>query len=140
LEIKIKEIAEGFTPVYMHVTDACADCMANVDNVIIPQGDTVFVPLGFAVEIPAGYEGIIKGRSGLSASGLICALGTIDTGYTGEVKAILTNLSDDAWKINRGDRICQFKVQKSEKINFVKVNQLAESERGENGIGSTGIK
>ena len=140
MEIKIKEIAEGFTPVYMHETDACADCMANVDKVIIPQGDTVVVPLGFAVEIPAGYEGIVKPRSGQAASGFVCITGTIDPGYIGEVKAIITNLSDDAWKINRGDRICQFKVQKSEKINFIKVNQLAESERGENALGSTGIK
>lgn len=140
MKIKIKEIAEGFTPVYKHEKDACADCMANVDRVVIPPLKTDFIPLGFAVEVPEGYEGIIKGRSGLSASGIISHIGTIDPGYIGEVKAIITNLSKEDFVINRGDRICQFKIQKAEKLVFEKVQELEETERGENGFGSTGIK
>lgn len=139
LSINIKEIAEGFTPVYKHGTDACADCMANVDKVVIPRKKTALIPLGFAVEIPNGYEGIIKARSGLSSKGVICALGTIDCGYTGEVKAILTNLSDRDFVINKGDRVCQFKVQRAEKIQFIKVDKLTDSERSTNGFGSTGV-
>ena len=133
MNIKIVEIKEGFIPVYQHTTDACADCKANV------HGTTVKIPLGFAVEIPNGYEGIIKGRSGLSSKGIISALGTIDAGYNGEVCAIITNLSGSDFMLNPGDRICQFKVQKSEKIIFEKVEKLADSERGCAGFGSTGV-
>lgn len=140
MNIKIVEIKEGFIPVYKHNTDACADCKANIPGTMyIKQGSTEKIPLGFAVEIPNGYEGIIKGRSGLSLKGIISALGTIDTGYTGEVCAIITNLSGSDFTVNPGDRICQFKVQKSEKITFEKVDQLAASERGSGGFGSTGI-
>ena len=140
MNIKIVEIKEGFIPVYKHNTDACADCKANIpEKMYIKHGSTQKIPLGFAVEIPNGYEGIIKGRSGLASKGIISALGTIDEGYTGEVCAIITNLSGSDFIVNPGDRICQFKVQKAEKIMFEKVEHLAPSERGSGGFGSTGV-
>lgn len=140
MNIKVVELKEGFTPVYKHSIDACCDCFANVNETMyIEHGFTVKVPLGFAVEIPIGYEGIIKGRSGLSSKGVVTAIGTIDPGYIGEVCAIITNLSRQAFIINPGDRICQFKVQKSEKIFFEKVKELANSERADKGFGSTGV-
>lgn len=140
MNIKIVELREGFTPVYKHPTDACCDCFANIkEPMYIENGFTVKIPLGFAVEIPNGYEGIIKGRSGLSSNGVIAAIGTIDAGYTGEVCAIVTNLSMKTFIVNPGDRVCQFKVQKSEKIIFEKVDKLADSERGSKGFGSSGV-
>ena len=72
MNIKIVELKENHTPVYKRVTDACADCMANLENpVVVGMFETARVPLGFAVEIPNGWEGIIKGRSGLSSKGII---------------------------------------------------------------------
>lgn len=140
MNIKIVELREGFTPVYKHPTDACCDCMANVkEPLYIENGMTAKVPLGFAVEIPNGWEGVIKGRSGFSSKGIIAAIGTIDAGYTGEVCAILTNTSKTPFLIHDGDRVCQFKVQKAEKIFFEKVDKLADSERGEKGFGSSGV-
>lgn len=140
MNIKIKELREGFTPVYKHTTDACCDCFANLkEPLYIENGFTVKIPLGFAVEIPVGYEGIIKGRSGLTSKGIFCGLGCIDAGYTGEVCAIITNLSHRPFEIKNGDRICQFKIQEAEKIHFEKVEKLADSERSSNGFGSTGI-
>ena len=140
MNIKIVELKAGHVPVYKHETDACADCMANLENpLIVGLFETVRVPLGFAVEIPNGWEGIIKGCSGFSSKGIISALGTIDAGYTGEVCAILTNTSKTPFLIHDGDRVCQFKVQKSEKIIFEKVNKLADSDRGSGGFGSTGV-
>ena len=91
------------------------------------------------LEIPNGYEGITKGRSGLSSKGFILQQGCIDPGYTGEVCAIVTNFTGTAFPICDGDRICQFKIQKAEKIHFSKVSELADSERGSSGFGSTGV-
>ena len=140
MNIKIVELREGFTPVYKHTTDACCDCFANLkEPLYIENGMTVKIPLGFAVEIPIGYEGITKGRSGLSSKGLILQSGCIDPGYTGEVCAIVTNFTGAVYPICDGDRICQFKVQKAEKIYFEKVKQLADSERGGKGFGSSGV-
>ena len=141
MNIKIVEIREGFTPVYKHPTDACCDCFANIkESLYIENGFTVKIPLGFAVEIPIGYEGIIKGRSGLTSKGIHCGIGTIDAGYTGEVCAIITNHSLQTFIVNPGDRICQFKIQAAEKIYFEKVKDLADSERGKKGFGSTGVQ
>ena len=140
MNIKIVELREGFTPVYKHPTDACCECYANItEPVEIDNVNTVKIPLGFAVEIPNGYEGIIKGRSGISSKGVITAIGTIDSGYTGEVCAIITNFSGSWFIVNPGDRICQFKVQEAEKIYFERVKELANSERGKKGFGSTGV-
>lgn len=138
--VKIKELREGYTPVYKHTTDACCDCFANlVEPLYIENGFTVKIPLGFAVEIPIGFEGITKGRSGLSSKGLLLQSGCIDPGYIGEVCAIVTNLSGATFIVNPGDRICQFKVQAAEKIYFERVEKLADSERSDKGFGSTGI-
>ena len=140
MNIKIVELKEGHIPVYKHETDSCADCMANLENpLVVGMFETVKIPLGFAVEIPNGWEGIIKGRSGFSSKGILAATGTIDAGYCGEVCAILTNTSKTPLLIHNGDRVCQFKVQKSEKIFFEKVIKLADSDRGSSGFGSTGI-
>lgn len=140
MNIKIVEIREGFTPVYKHPTDACCDCFANLkEPLYIENGFTVKIPLGFAVEIPNGYEGITKGRSGLNSKGLILQIGCIDPGYTGEVCAIVTNFTGSTFVVNDGDRICQFKIQESEKIYFEKVQHLADSERGCKGFGSSGV-
>lgn len=139
MNVKIKELRPNHIPVYKHAIDACADCMAAVGFIEIEPGETMKIPLGFAVEIPVGYEGVIKGRSGLTSNGILCGLGCIDPGYTGEVCAIITNLSHRPFAIRNGDRICQFKIQKAEKINFEKVDMLADSERSSNGFGSTGV-
>jgi dUTP pyrophosphatase len=141
MNIKIKEIREGYTPVYKHPIDACCDCFANLkEPLCIKTGETVKIPLGFAVEIPIGYEGITKGRSGLNSKGLILQIGCIDPGYTGEVCAIVTNLTGQECIVEDGDRICQFKIQESKKIQFEKVEKLADSERSDKGFGSTGVK
>lgn len=132
MNIKIVELKEGHIPVYKHETDSCADCMANLENPLV-------VGMFETVEIPNGWEGIIKGRSGFSSKGILAATGTIDAGYCGEVCAILTNTSKTPLLIHNGDRVCQFKVQKSEKIFFEKVSKLADSDRGSSGFGSTGI-
>ena len=141
MDIEIVEVSEGFTPAYKHATDSCADCMANIDSdvTIAPRG-MVTIPLGFKIGVPVGYEAQIRPRSGLARkNGVVAVLGTIDSGFTGEVTTTLINNLDAPFVIHRGDRVCQMKISESKKIYFHKVSVLPDSERGENGWGSTGI-
>ena len=61
------------------------------------------------------------------------------TPYRGEIKVLLTNLSKEAFIVDKGDRIAQLVLNKVEQANFVRVSSLEDSDRGEGGFGSTGI-
>ena len=101
------------------------------------------VPTGLALEIPPGHEGQVRPRSGLALKhGLTClnSPGTIDADYRGEVKVILANLSNEAFTVQRGDRIAQLVISPVARVEVVEVASLAVSARGEGGFGSTGAK
>lgn len=142
IDIDIIELSEGFIPHYKYPTDACADCRAHIrDKVVIAPRGMITIPLGFKIDIPVGYEGHICSRSGLARkSGITVVDGHVDPGFIGEVTATLINHLDVPFEIERGDRICQLQVKESPKITFHEVEALPESERGENGWGSSGIK
>lgn len=128
-------------PTYAHHDDAGADLVTAIDVEIAP-GERVVVPTGTAIALPEGYAGFVHPRSGLAARsgiGIVNAPGTIDAGYRGEIKVILIN-HDQATpvRLQRGDRIAQLVVQRVEQVEFVPVESLADSERGEGGHGSTG--
>jgi dUTP pyrophosphatase len=98
------------------------------------------VPTGVRLEIPNGYEGQVRPRSGLAARHGVTVLnapGTIDSDYRGEVKVIMVNLSDTPYDIQPGDRIAQLVVAPVSQAEFIPA-ELATSERGEGGFGSTG--
>lgn len=123
---------------------ACADCYARIDPVIIMQtihpGETGIVPLGFKLAVPDGYYAEIRPRSGLSSKGIIEIMGTIDSDYRGEVGAIIFNGSKEDFRICNGDRICQMMIKKEIKYEISVVDELDETERGNGGFGSTGVK
>ena len=99
------------------------------------------VPTGIFIELPEGYEAQIRPRSGLAWKEGITILnspGTIDADYRGEIKVILVNLSHEMVQINDGDRICQMVVQPVEQAEWIRVEELTETERGEGGFGHTG--
>jgi dUTP pyrophosphatase len=128
-------------PTYAHHDDAGADLVTAIDVEIAP-GERVVVPTGTAIALPEGYAGFVHPRSGLAARsgiGIVNAPGTIDAGYRGEIKVILIN-HDPATpvRLQRGDRIAQLVVQRVEQVEFVPVDSLSDSERGEGGHGSTG--
>lgn len=140
MKVKIKELKEGFTPTYTRKGDACLDCRAAIesDSISIPTNARCLVSLGFALALPEGYEAVIRPRSGLSKMGIDVAIGTVDANYRGEIKANIINNSDGPFTINRGERICQMAIRKTEDIEFEKVSELDETERGINGFGSSG--
>lgn len=146
---RLKLIGDGRVPQYKTSGAACADCYARiephkdnpeVDYIVIHPHRRALVPLGFAMALPVGYEAVIRPRSGLTKQGIDGQIGTIDSDYRGEVSACLVNNSDAPFKVRNGDRICQMKIQRAERLHFAFVDELDETERGEGGFGSTGIR
>ena len=99
------------------------------------------VSLGFALEIPHGYVSRILDRSGMAIkNGIHCLAGVVDAGYRGEYKAIMINLGDEPYKIEKGDRVAQMLIQPVEICEIKEVEELSNSERGEGGFGASGKK
>lgn len=140
-EIKIKLIDGGRIPEKKTIGAVAFDCYARLGKtcVIIEPTYRALIPLGFACGLPEGYEVQIRPRSGLSKKGIDVSLGTGDVDYTGEYMACVVNNSKEDFKVFDGDRICQLAIREVPKVALVEVNELAKTERGEKGFGSTGI-
>ena len=85
------------------------------------------------------YEIQIRGRSGLNSKGLLTHLGTVDYNYTGELKVVVTNLTQENFTFNPGDRIAQIVVAQIAKPKIISTEELKNTDRGANGFGSTGL-
>lgn len=132
----------GFEPVYAKPGDAGAD-LRSTDDAVLKAGARLLVRTGVSIALPDGYVGLVHPRSGLAAKHGITVLnapGTVDAGYRGEIMVTLLNTSDQDFAITRGDRIAQLVIQKFEKAQFLQVDELPGSERGETGFGSSGTK
>ncbi|WP_371313336.1 dUTP diphosphatase [Hyphomonas sp.] len=131
-------------PAYETVGSAGMDVRAAVpegEPMVLAPGERAMVPTGLSVAIPQGYEIQVRPRSGLAAKhGLTClnTPGTIDSDYRGEIKVILVNLGQDAFTIQRGERIAQLVLAPVTRLAWQAVDSLDETERGAGGFGSTG--
>lgn len=175
LNVKIKRLNESAViPKYAREGDAGFDLIATED-VIIEPGETKLVPTGLAFELPPGYEMQIRPRSGVTLkTKLRVQLGTVDSGYRGEVGVIVDNISQRTYTtedfrfnvevdyvvktianendtargihpvgtyiIRKNDRIAQAVIAPVETAHFVDAEVLAESMRGGQGFGSSGVK
>jgi dUTP pyrophosphatase len=128
-------------PASMSEHSAGYDIYADIQNEVkLAPGQRVLIPTGFAISLPVGYEAQIRSRSGLAINYGVCVLnspGTIDSDYRGEVKVILINHGDLELIIEPAMRIAQMVIHKHEKIEFVVVEALDETTRGEGGFGHT---
>ncbi|MCL2065557.1 MAG: dUTP diphosphatase [Candidatus Cloacimonetes bacterium] len=120
------------------------DIYADIDEDIElkPMARTL-IPTGFALSLPKNLEAQIRARSGLAINHGITVLnspGTIDSDYRGEVKVILINLSDKDFTIQKNMRIAQMILTQHESVDFVEVQLLDQTERGEGGFGHTSLK
>lgn len=98
---------------------------------------------GLFLEIPMGHEAQVRPRSGLAIKSGITVLnapGTLDSDFTGEVGVILINLSDVPFVVEKGDRIAQLIFARVAQAKWIEVEELTETERGQEGFGSTGVK
>jgi dUTP pyrophosphatase len=128
-------------PERAHPGDAGADLYAR-EPVLLAPGERATVATGVAVAIPEGYAGLVAPRSGLAARlgvGVVNAPGVVDAGYRGEVKVVLVNHGDEEVTLGRGERIAQLLVVPVSTVEFVEVEALPESARGDGGFGSTGL-
>lgn len=139
--MKIKLIDYGYenAPKRAHYNDAGADvyvCLKeDQKQIVIGPHRSIKIPLGFGLCLPDGYVAFICPRSGLSSEGITCELSPIDSGYRGEIHAIVTNCTDEYYIANNGDRIGQLVVMPCIMAEFV--GELGD-DRGNNGFGSSG--
>lgn len=123
-------------PTRGHITDAGLDLYSMSDGYVYAGGHEIF-DTGVHVEIPPGYVGLITSKSGLMGKG-ITSRGTIDSGYTGSIKAILYNHSNESYLVRKGDKITQLVLLPIITPELELVDALEETDRGNGGFGSTG--
>lgn len=140
IDVKIKCVETTMWPEYETPQSAGADVRSRIDT-IVPAHGRKLVPTGMFIALPTGYEAQVRPRSGLALKKGITVLntpGTIDADYRGEVGVILFNTSDEDFEVKAGDRIAQIVLNKVEQINWIEVDELNETERGDGGFGHTG--
>ena len=120
------------------------DVRANLnERIVLKPLERALIPTGLFLEIPEGYECQVRPRSGLAFKKGITVLnapGTIDADYRGEVGVILINLSNEEFVVEDGERIAQLVFAEYKQAEWVETAVLTETERGEGGFGSTGVK
>lgn len=143
--MKIQVVNKGHQPLPAYATKQSAgmDLRANIDEpIVLHPLERKLIPTGLHIALPEGYEAQVRPRSGLALKKGITVLnspGTIDADYRGEVGVLLINLSQEDFVINDGERVAQMVIARHEQGEFVEVEVLDETERGEGGYGHTGV-
>ena len=131
-------------PMYNYPSDSGFD-LHSTESLSIPPLSRMLVPTGLKLSIPTGYEIQVRSKSGLALKQGLMVLnspGTVDQGYTGEVKVILFNTNQTNYQINVGDKIAQAvlcPVMCGEVVDLLNVEKIEDGERSDKGFGSTGI-
>ena len=144
VEVLVQRLSDDVPlPKYGKPGDAGADITTRVEVTLEP-GERALVPTGLSIALPFGYAAFVHPRSGLAIKhgvSLVNTPGTIDAGYRGEIQVIMINHDPkEAISFKKGDRIAQLVIQKVEAAEFIEVDHLPGSDRGEGGFGSTGVK
>lgn len=144
MTIKIINKSAHALPNYETLASAGMDIRAHIETPITLRPlERTIVKTGLFIELPIGFEAQVRPRSGLAAKKGITVLnspGTVDADYRGEIGVILVNLSQDDFIIENGERIAQLVIAKHERAEWLEVDSLTETSRGEGGFGSTGVK
>ena len=144
MTIKIINKSQHDLPNYETIASAGMDLRANIEvPITLKSLERAIVKTGLFIELPIGFEAQVRPRSGLAAKNGITVLnapGTIDADYRGEIGVILVNLSNQDFTIENGERIAQLIIAKHERAQWIEVQELTETARGEGGFGSTGLK
>jgi len=144
LQIKIINKSSNALPEYATTGSSGMDIRTSIEA---PQTlkplERALLPTGLFIELPQGFEAQVRPRSGLAIKqGITClnTPGTIDADYRGEIKVILINLSQEEQVIQPGDRIAQLVIQSVEQIQWIQVEEIADTVRSAGGFGHTGKK
>jgi dUTP pyrophosphatase len=141
IDVAVRRLREdAHLPHQAYEGDAGFD-LAACEHVVLEPGERAVVATGIAVEIPHGFAGFVQPRSGLAARygvGVVNSPGLIDSGYRGEIKIVLINTDrEEAFVVDPGMRIAQLVVAPVAAVRMVEVEELAVSERGARGFGSS---
>jgi dUTP pyrophosphatase len=129
---------------YAYESDSGFDLYAN-EEVKIPAFGRALVPTGVSVDLPQDFEIQVRSKSGLAINQGLMVLnspGTVDEGYTGEIKVIIFNTNNKEFVITKGMKVAQAVVSRcitGRWVNLKKVNKIEDKDRGNKGFGSTGI-
>jgi len=144
MKIQIVNKSKHLLPSYETLASAGMDLRANLEAPVLLQPlERAIIPTGLHIALEPGYEAQVRPRSGLAAKKGITVLnapGTVDADYRGDIGVILVNLSSKAFEVCDGDRIAQLVISKHERADWVEVEVLSETDRGQGGFGSTGVK
>ena len=140
MNIKIKKLCDSAViPTYAHSTDAGVD-LYSTEVYFERNKELIVYSTGIAIEIPEGYVGLIFPRSSITKTNLSLSncVGVIDSGYRGEILLKFRKVSKYSLAYKVGERIGQLIILPYPKINFIEVDKLTDTERGESGYGSSG--
>ena len=124
-------------PCRTHSTDAGLD-MFLPEPLTLKSHETTCIGTGLGFEIPEGYAGIFVVRSSNAKKGIYVSPCIVDSGYTGETHLMITNLTDNDYVFNQGDRICSLVLFNILTPTLTEVEEFQETERGSKGLGSSG--
>ena len=136
--------SDAIEPIYNYPSDSGFD-LYSVEEVVIPAFGRALVPTGLSFDIKDGFEIQVRSKSGLAINqGLMClnSPGTVDNGYTGEVKVILFNTNNSEFKVTKGMKVAQAvlcPIVNGAWVDLQEVDEVKEKDRKDNGFGSTGI-
>lgn len=141
IDVAVRRLRDdAILPTRAYEGDAGLD-LAACESVTLAPGERATVSTGIAVEIPEGYAGFVQPRSGLAARhgiGIVNAPGLIDSGYRGEIRVVLLNTDPSLpFTVEPGMRIAQLVVAPVASVRVVEAADLASSERGSRGFGSS---
>ncbi len=142
MKIRIINKSTNPLPVYETAGSAGMDVRAfTEEEILLKPLDRKLIPTGLFLELPEGYEAQLRPRSGLAFKhgiSLPNSPATIDSDYRGEIKVALINLSKEDYVVKSGERIAQMIIARHERAEWIRVEEITETSRGEGGFGSTG--
>ena len=144
MKIEIINNSQHELPQYATPQSAGLDLRANLEeSITLKPLERRLIPTGLHIALPDGYEAQVRPRSGLAYKKGITVLnapGTIDADYRGDIGVILMNISNEDFVVENGERIAQLVIAKYDQAEWNLVTKLSETNRGEGGFGSTGVK
>ena len=139
MDLRVKKTsADAILPSYSYEDDAGFD-LYSTHKVVLEPMQKAQISTGISMQIPTGYVGLYWDKSGVSHKGGIKTMGgVIDSGYRGEIKVGVVNLSKETYVFEKGDKVAQMLIQTKETCNIVEVDELDSSHREDKGFGSSG--
>ena len=144
MKIEIINNSQHELPQYATPQSAGLDLRANLEeSITLKPLERRLIPTGLHIALPDGYEAQVRQRSGLAYKKGVTVLnapGTIDADYRGDIGVILINMSNENFVVENGERVAQLVIAKYDQAEWNLVAELSETNRGEGGFGSTGVK